>query len=339
MATAALSNISTTDNIGGREMELPSCEVRVWGMDGEQKPFIQRATARYFTEKGALLTGVLPVKMNDVIGLRYLERKARFKITWVSDQDAAQTRSVGVECLEDLNLFGVRRPIPIEATSKIYAASQAQANGQGAPNRREAQRYTCHVAADIRAAGALTPAHASVTDISSKGCYLQMISPLAVGTEISLSVYAKEQGRPLVLRGAVRTSHPMVGMGVQFAKLMPSDLKGIDVVLQRLNGAATAQVEEYPAAELIEEMEPENESLAPASSLEPAAKVATRTAPFELKPAVAGASNTRDLAMRISADLQQLESETALSLHDTALTEHIRQAALHVRNVLRHAAI
>src|SRR3954465_8728966 len=87
MATAA----AIADSNPSLGLDPAGVEVRIWGMDQDDKPFIQSALARHITDKGALLTGVLPVKMGDVVGVRYLERKARFKITWLSDQDSSQT--------------------------------------------------------------------------------------------------------------------------------------------------------------------------------------------------------------------------------------------------------
>src|SRR3954468_18012917 len=206
MATAAIANSNLT--VG---TDPAGIEVRIWGMDLDEKPFIQSGLARHLTEKGALLTGVLPVKMGDVVGVRYLERKARFKITWVSDQDAGQMRSVGIDCLEDVNFFGVRKaPIPIEATSTLYAESKIRAGE--ASNRRKAERFTCRHAADVNLDGSMVKVNVSVTDISVKGCYLQMVSPFPAGSRITVNLYGTEsKSEALALRGIVKTSHPMVG--------------------------------------------------------------------------------------------------------------------------------
>jgi hypothetical protein len=281
-------------------------------MDIQNKPFVQNVTAGHLTEKGALLTGVLPVKINDVIGVRYLERKGRFKVSWVSDPDAAQTRSIGIDCLEDVNFFGVRRPIPIEAVSSLYAESKIR-SGEAPPNRRKAERYTCRVAADVTLDNAVAQAHAWVSDISSKGCYLQMISPFQVGSGIALSIYSNDSrtAQALVLRGVVRTSHPMVGMGVEFSNVSVNDLSGIQMVLEQLRGPKPVWSEQNSAAWTTSAAGPQE---------------------VESLPAAIEAPSARASAMQICAQLQKLEAEI-FSLRDRKLTAEVRQAALHMKNV------
>jgi len=146
MATVALQ-ITKSPNV-----IAPTYEVRVWGMDANGKAFIQTVKAGQFTEKTAVLTGVLPINIGDVIGIRHRESKARFSVSWVSDEDPQQTRSVGVDCLEDLNFF--RRPIPMQpvSTAAMYARTNGAPSKAGVPglpqmpNRRQADRINCRVA-------------------------------------------------------------------------------------------------------------------------------------------------------------------------------------------------
>ena len=312
MATASIGNITRNTTLAGLEL-VTGCEVRVWGMDTEEKPFIQAATARHMTEKGALLTGVLPVKFGDVIGIRYQERKARFKVSWVSDQDPAQTRSIGVDCLEDVNFFGVRKqPIPIEATSTLYSESKMR-SGEAPPNRRKAERYNCRVAADVALDNSVAQSHASVTDISRKGCYLQMVSPFPVGSGVGLSIYAKDLPEPLVVRGVVRTSHPMVGMGVEFSDISIVDIQAMHVVLQQLGGPQAVKKEQRSAAWT--------------------APTPQNSAPVETLPMAIEIPSPRVAVMQISTELQKLEADTQ-SLRNVKLTEELRQAAMHVKNAL-----
>lgn len=312
MATAPLSLQPRQGTVSGRELSLTTCDVRVWGMDNHSKPFVNNVTAGHLTEKGALLTGVLPVKVTDVVGVRYLERKARFKVSWVSDPDPAQTRSIGIDCIEDINFFGVRKRIPIEAVSSLYAESKIR-SGEAPPNRRKAERYPCRVAADVTLDNAVAQAHAWVSDLSSKGCYLQMISPFPVGSGIALSIYGDDShhSQPLVLRGVVRTSHPMVGMGVEFSNLSVNDLSGIQTVLEQLRGPKPMWSKQTSAA-----WTPANAGPQELESLPMAIEI--------LSP--------RASAMQICAELQKLESEI-FSLRDRKLTAELRQAALHMKNV------
>ena len=316
MATAPIGNLQRNTGLFGRELLQASCEVRVWGMNAEEKPFIQAATARHMTEKGALLTGVLPVRFGDVVGIKYQDRKARFKVSWVSDPDPAQTRSIGVECMEEnLNFFGVRKqPIPIVSTSTLYCESKMRA-GEAPPNRRKAERFNCRVAADIALDNSSAQAHCSVTDISRKGCYLQMVSPFPVGSGVGLSIYAKDLpgGEPLVLRGVVRTSHPMVGMGIEFSDISAVDQQSMQIVLQQLSGPAAVKNERQSAIWASQAVE--------------------NAAAVESFPMAIEVPSARDAVTQLISELHKLEAETR-SLQNPKLTAELRQAALHLRNAL-----
>jgi hypothetical protein len=343
MATAALPVTKSA-----RELVANNLEVRVWGMDTNGKPFIQNVTAGQFTEKTAVLTGVLPINIGDVIGLRYRDDKARFSVSWVSDEDTQQTRSIGVDCLEDRNFFVMRRPIPIQPVST--AAMYAKANGSMAktgvpglpqmPNRREADRLACRVAADIATMTGTAQAYGWVSDISKKGCYLQMISPFAVGTEIVISMYAVNLSKetPLSVRGFVRTCHPMVGMGVEFFEVSAEDKRRIQLVLEHIGPKTVSEQDSAAWA-------PAPTPIAPPASNQAAAAPAT----FNLQPDVTVQDaqpaifsvtppqqkqkpDVRAFALRICMDIQKLEAETLTTAYDAKLKEELRQAAVHMRS-------
>ena len=307
MATAAIAN--TNPSFG---LDPTGVEVRIWGMDLDNKPFIQSAVARHITDKGALLTGVLPVKMGDVVGVRYLERKARFKITWVSDQDAGQTRSVGIDCVEGVNIWGVRQPIPIEATSTMFAESKIRAGE--APNRRKAERYSCRHAADVNLDGSMVKVNVSVTDISVKGCYLQMVSPFPVGSRITVNLYGTEsKNNSLAMRGIVKTSHPMVGMGVQFeVPRMEQRQKLISLLgpgRQESMSAAWVPRAETPAeVQMIEEL-----------------------------PLAIEVPSLKEMVERLMIEAKKLEAEARQSGANSVIHE-VREAATHLKAALHLCA-
>ncbi len=341
MATAALPMTKSA-----RELVANNLEVRVWGMDTNGKPFIQTVTAGQFTDKTAVLTGVLPVNIGEVIGLRHRDDKARFSVSWVSDEDTQQTRSIGVDCLEDRNFFAMRRPIPIQPVST--AAMYAKANGTAKvgvhglpqmPNRRETDRFTCRVAADIATLTGTAQAYGWVSDISKKGCYLQMISPFAVGTEVVISMYAPNLSKetPLSVRAFVRTCHPMVGMGVEFFEVSAEDKRRIQLVLEHIG---PKQVGEQDSAAWT----PAPTPIAPPASSPPTTLPATFNMQPEItvqdaQPAIFSITppqqtqkpDVRAFALRICMDIQKLESETLTTAYDASLKEELRQAAVHMR--------
>jgi hypothetical protein len=342
MATAALPITKSL-----KEAAPVTHEVRIWGMDTKGKPFIQTVTAGQFTERTAVLTGVLPITVGDVIGVRFRDDKSRYSVSWVSDEDTQQVRSIGVDCLEDKNFFNVRKPglnLQVVNTSALYAGANGKLPRAGAPglpqmpNRRQAERVNCRVAADISMANGTAQAYAWVSDISVKGCYLQMITPFAVGSEIGISVYAVNLAKesPLSLRAVVRTSHPMVGMGIEFVEVSGEADRLIQVVVEQLGGKSATEKDsaawmpaptQAPTAPPVST--PQAMFIAPTFAIEPPA---AQPAPFSITPQQTQKPDLRGIALRICMDIQKLESETVTTAYDVRLRDELRQAAVHMRS-------
>ncbi len=59
--------------------------VTIWGVDTKGDRFLQEARAREISLSGALLTGLdVELRSGDVVGILYANRKARFRVVWVS---------------------------------------------------------------------------------------------------------------------------------------------------------------------------------------------------------------------------------------------------------------
>ena len=80
--------------------------------------------------------------------------------------------------------------------------------------KRKHQRYACDVGAEIRTENAKSGYWGTVADISLGGCYVNTFSPLPAGTNVTLRV--KTNHAEITLSGKTVTSHPGVGMGIQF---------------------------------------------------------------------------------------------------------------------------
>ena len=75
-------------------------------------------------------------------------------------------------------------------------------------------RYACRLGAEVYRTGISVPHRCSLTDLSSGGCYLEVALPFPQGASLEIVVRTYEM--KLRLRGAVLTSHPGYGMGVEF---------------------------------------------------------------------------------------------------------------------------
>src|SRR5690242_10920829 len=76
--------------------------VRIWGMGANGRPFNQNAHARNISSSGALLSGIeQELKVGDVIGVQYADRKCRCKVVWVMDTGGMQRTQAGIQLVAD----------------------------------------------------------------------------------------------------------------------------------------------------------------------------------------------------------------------------------------------
>lgn len=73
---------------------------------------------------------------------------------------------------------------------------------------------------------------AKVTDISSGGCYVEMVFTIPRGTEVELKLTINT--RNFAAKAKVVTSHPGVGVGIKFTELTPEDRQVLGEILQEL---------------------------------------------------------------------------------------------------------
>ena len=64
------------------------------------------------------------------------------------------------------------------------------------------------------------------------------MSPLRTGTALRMDL--EVCGRTLRLQGVVRTSHPTMGMGIEFTRMAPAEAEKLHRVLSELSGETAA---------------------------------------------------------------------------------------------------
>jgi PilZ domain len=181
--------------------------VRVWGMDADGRPFFQNANASNINSEGALIQGIAhPLKAGDIIGIQHNEKKARFKVVWVIDGGIARKLDAGVQILPNQ-----RSPWQDLATS----GKQPVATGK---NKRRFPRHKVLFPIEINFDGARrSHMQTSATDIGGRGCYVETLMPLSLGTKVNITFWVDEE--KVQTSGIVRTSDPGVGMGIEFTEL------------------------------------------------------------------------------------------------------------------------
>jgi hypothetical protein len=183
-------------------------QVRIWGMAANGRTFSQYVRARNISISGALFSGLEnELKVGDVIGVQYAERKSRCKVIWVMDAGPIQKIEAGVQIVTDQDC-----PWKNELAPEQLVAAPIAPN-----NRRRFARHRISFPLELRDERVKTPMRVNATDVSGNGCYVETILPLAVGTTLRVEFWMAEE--KVSTSAMVRTSDPGVGNGIEFTGL------------------------------------------------------------------------------------------------------------------------
>lgn len=179
--------------------------VKLWGTDASGRPFIDPVVTRNISAEGVLLEGVLrQLKPGDAVGLTYNQQKARFRVSWVGEAASEQQGLVGLEnAVPGQPLWNL--PLPAPAPDPFVPAKVA--------DRRRFPRFECKASVEVRLSSG-SPVRGNLADLSVGGCYIEMMIPLPVSTQLDLVIWL-ESGK-LATPGLVTSSHAGFGVGVKF---------------------------------------------------------------------------------------------------------------------------
>jgi hypothetical protein len=197
--------------------------VRIWGMAANGKTFSQHVRARNISISGALFSGLEnELKVGDVIGVQYNERKSRCRVVWVMDAGPIQKIKVGVQIVAEQDCPWKSELKP----DQIAAAPEPN-------NRRRYTRHRISFPLEFRDERVKTPMRVNATDVSGNGCYVETILPLAVGTTLRVEFWIEEE--KISTSAVVRTSDPGVGNGVEFTGLHPDVKQRLQTHLDKVD--------------------------------------------------------------------------------------------------------
>jgi hypothetical protein len=74
------------------------------------------------------------------------------------------------------------------------------------------------------------PLYASAADACAGGCYVEAVFPLARGTRLSVVIWLVSD--KVVTKAMVRTSHPGVGMGIEFLGMTATETQRLALFLE-----------------------------------------------------------------------------------------------------------
>lgn len=188
--------------------------VRVWGMGANDRPFNQNATAQNVSATGACLSGLEhELKVGDIIGVQFENRKARCKVVWVADGGGLKKLQVGVQLVADQECPWISQ-LPLEIRSNAPVLRH--------DNRRRFQRHRISYPLEFRDERVNTPMRVNATDISGNGCYVETTMPMPISTVLRVDFWIDQEH--ITASATVRTCDPGVGMGIEFTGL-PDETK------------------------------------------------------------------------------------------------------------------
>lgn len=133
-----------------------------------------------------------------------------------------------------------RSPLPAPGANPIEPSDPSQvAEKRGEP------RYKCEGSAEFRTEGFEVRTWARVTDLSRSGCYIEMQATSPLNSAVNLMI--EVNGLRLHVKGAVKTSYPMQGMGVAFTEIPDTDLLRLDEIIGQLASGPSDTLEPKPS--------------------------------------------------------------------------------------------
>ncbi len=199
--------------------------LRVWGIGADNQPFRQNANAQNVSLTGACICGLEhELKVGDVIGVQFENKKARCKVVWVMEAGGLKKVQVGVQLVVDQECPWLSQ-LPVEMRSSAPTVSH--------DNRRRFQRHKISFPLEFRDERVNTPMRVNATDISGNGCYVETVMPLPISTVLKVDFWMDQER--ISTTATVRTRDPGVGMGIEFTGLPDDSKKRFQAHLDKLD--------------------------------------------------------------------------------------------------------
>jgi len=231
-----------------RATRLPiQVSVSVSGFDADRNPFVKPAKTIDISQEGIRLTGVpCAAGPGEVVRVQYKDKRARYRIVWM-DRETGTLGLAWVEGASPLfsdhlaqvgdetepDMFAVPENA-VEVASPSRHSSERGESERREGERRQYRRFNCTGGATVREPGDQFGMDGRVLDISMSGCYVEMMSPMRVGTKVHLDM--KLSKHKLSLPGIVRVSQLNMGMGVEFVNFPAGEREKLDEVITELSG-------------------------------------------------------------------------------------------------------
>jgi hypothetical protein len=197
-------------------------QVRIFGTDADGQIFSEKVTTVNVSHHGAEINGLKAnLKLDDIVGLSYGPNKSQFQIKWTG---AAGTPKAGHAGLLNLHLEKAFWDFSMPG----LAPDGFQ--GRGA-ERRKYPRVHCTTSVELHPEDA-SIIRGNASDLSIGGCYIEMPTPLVVGTKLKVGLWLGAD--KVWATGLVTNSTPGFGVGVKFAEIADADIRHIAEFLKSI---------------------------------------------------------------------------------------------------------
>jgi hypothetical protein len=186
--------------------------VRIFGTDANGRPFSENVTTINVSRDGVKLSGVKALlKPGETIGLVFGTNKARFHVRWVGEDNTASAGQIGLQSApSERSIWDF--PLPAPGFDEFGRRSKGT-------DRRKNPRLKCMNSVELYPEGESAKVWGKASDLSLGGCFVEMPTPLRVGTVLKMILWIKDE--KLQVKAKVVNSRPGFGIGIEFQEMPP----------------------------------------------------------------------------------------------------------------------
>ncbi|HTZ96509.1 MAG TPA: PilZ domain-containing protein [Terriglobales bacterium] len=193
-----------------KEITVP---VRIFGTDSSGQIFSEKVNTVNVSRHGAELNGVkAQLKAEEIVGVTYGQNKGHFRVQWAGPPGTPKAGHVG--------LFNLSPEKPLWDFPLPLATVDATV--RDAQDRRRHPRVKATNSVEIYPNGQATPIRARTADLSLGGCFVEMSTPLTVGTSVRLGLWVGDT--KLWINGKAVSLAPGFGNGISFVDVGEMEL-------------------------------------------------------------------------------------------------------------------
>lgn len=262
-----------------RKMVLPVSVVR---HGGQEKQLAHTLDA---TSTSARLGGLVSLlEPGEIIEVMRGGARAKFQVVWMGAPGGAMAGQAGIrgldpnKCIWNVDLPDDEIDMRVDTGSLRQPMPPVHSAIEFPGERRWHPRYACSGSVAIKTGDSGFAVYGEAKDISEGGIYIELSAPLPVNSTVRLDMTV--EGIRFEGAGTVRTSYPLLGMGICLQNLSPESAEKLVTALERAkrNSAKQRELTSAPG-DPVERSEAAgaSESTLPAAGLqdEPGAELVT----------------------------------------------------------------